>query len=483
VVLVTTRWGIGTSPDSIAYLHAARTIAAGGGEPVLVQHAPLYALLLGAGGSLGLEPMDGARWLNAVLFAANIVLVAAILRAVVRHQPWLAFTGGLLAAALAPMLASHVMALSEPVFLTCTLGGCWLLARYLDAPTPGRVVAAAAVVSLALLARYAGAAVVLAGALAIVVWGRARWTTRLAHAALFGCIAALPIGVWILRNVAAGGGATGRDLAFHPVGLSHAWEALFTGSSWLLIPSSAPNAVRFAAWGAVLGLLAFAAKALQLRREPVPSLVRVLALFVGTYGAFLVTSISLLDANTPLDDRILLPALAAGLVVGLFAMDAIWPAARQRRSAMVGLTAALILFTAGHAVKAATLATTGYERGWGFSSRAWRESPTIAAARALPAGRDVYSNAPEILYLHTGQRARNIPRARFLMNQQMNPAFAAELDAVGRDMQARCGAMVYFRSLTQKAMPSEQQIRQSLPLVVWAEMPDGVILGAAACRP
>src|SRR5690606_15935944 len=94
-VLLATRWGIGTSVDSVAYLHGASTLAAGTGEPALVQHAPLYSFLLAAGARLGVDPMAGARWLNALTFGINIFLVGFLIRRSVSDAPWLWAIGSL----------------------------------------------------------------------------------------------------------------------------------------------------------------------------------------------------------------------------------------------------------------------------------------------------------------------------------------------------------------------------------------------------
>src|SRR5690606_340360 len=73
-VLALTRWGIGTSPDAIAYIRVARQILDGATD-IASQHAPLYALLLAGIGRLGVEPFEGARWLNALTFGINVALV------------------------------------------------------------------------------------------------------------------------------------------------------------------------------------------------------------------------------------------------------------------------------------------------------------------------------------------------------------------------------------------------------------------------
>jgi hypothetical protein len=480
-VLYATTWGIGTSVDSVAYIQAARVMASGSWGVSLVQHAPLYSLLLAFGGALGVDPMNGARWLNALAFGANIFLVGLLIRHVVTHLPWAWAVGSTLMLGLAPMLAIHVTALSEPVFLTATLAGFWWLARYIERPTLRRLFASAIALGMTLLARYAGAACILTGAIAIVYLGAGPLRRRVRDSMLFGVCACAPMALWIVRNVVVANTATGRELTFHPVGLPHAWQALYTASGWLLIPPSAPSVIRFAAWLVIGVLLVVAAVRAVGAPAAVPALVRVLTLFVVIYGAFLAASISFLDANTPLDDRILLPILAVSIVIVAYLLDTLWPLARRVPALGYATVALVLLLTGGHGVKAAELAATAYEKGWGFSSRTWRESPALRHVAQIDAHFPVFSNAPELVYLHTGRDARGIPRTRFLMNQQPNRQFATELAALRQQVREGCGVVVYLRNLAQKAMPGEAELGEQLSLDVLLDVEDGVIWGVSAC--
>ena len=79
-VAISTRWGAGVSPDSTDYVAAATSLLhgrgvstpAGDGSPVpMTLWPPLYPLFLALTGALGFELHAGARWLNALLYAAN----------------------------------------------------------------------------------------------------------------------------------------------------------------------------------------------------------------------------------------------------------------------------------------------------------------------------------------------------------------------------------------------------------------------------
>src|SRR4030042_2103472 len=72
-VLVTTRWGIGASPDSVAYLGVAHNLMSGRGlslpfgdlaDTPLTRFPPLYPMLLAGLGQVAGDPVVAARWLQ-----------------------------------------------------------------------------------------------------------------------------------------------------------------------------------------------------------------------------------------------------------------------------------------------------------------------------------------------------------------------------------------------------------------------------------
>lgn len=100
VLVSTNRYGAGLSPDSVNYVAAARSFAAGkglvmyDGSPFVV-FAPLYPALLGSISHVaGLDPLSYTHTVNAVLFAAIVFLSGVLLSEYVAYSPALAFLGG-----------------------------------------------------------------------------------------------------------------------------------------------------------------------------------------------------------------------------------------------------------------------------------------------------------------------------------------------------------------------------------------------------
>ncbi len=472
-----TPWGIGLSPDSAAYLGAARNLLAGrgltlaglAGDLPFTHYPPLYPALLALAGLPTGDPVRGARALHALLWAANLFLIARSLAQGARLAAWASMAGALLALTAPALVEIHLMAWSEPAFLTCVLLGCLLLASYLDSPRWVFLLAAALATSLALLTRYAGAALVGAGGLSLLFLDRRRWLRRLGASAAFALISILPLAVWTLYTLTTAGHASSRELAFHPIGREQFGQALNTIAGWLLIPNAAPTAIK-------LGALIAASAALVgvwVKAQALPTLVKVLSLFIIVYLAFLTLSLSFFDANTPLDNRILSPLYAAGLIVALSTLGV---PIRRGAPALAALSAAVVLAAASGA-PSVRLFSASYAEGLGFNSVFWRASPTLAQVRDLPAGISIYANAPEAIAIHTGRAAARIPRREDATTRRANPLFAAEMATMRSFVIDQHGVVVYFTRIERRAPPTEEEIRDLLSLHVLVVTSDGRIYG------
>ncbi|MCC6189292.1 MAG: hypothetical protein IT318_09670 [Anaerolineales bacterium] len=503
VLLVGTRWGVGASPDSAVYIGAAQNLLSGRGLTVpfggqldgpLTHFPPLYPILLaGLGQSVG-GPAAAARWLAAVLFGANVLLAAVMVANTRSTAGWAPLAGAGLLLVAPTMVSLHSMAWSEPLFLLLGFSGLLLLAVYQEQGRWPALLAAGALLGLVTLTRYAGVAFVAAGVLALVALpGRPR-RARLAAGLVLGAVSMAPLLAWSARNLALAGSATSRQLVFHPIGLGHARQALDTLAGWLLLPLEASTAAKLGVPLALVG--GIAAIAAWHRRQAGaavrgnwpgaalaawPALIWQLILFSVVYVIFLAGSISLVDANTPLDDRILSPLYPAGAVVAAWLAGAAWPSARRARWPAAGLLALAAAFVALSAVRSAGWLAAGYEQGIGFNRRAWQASPSLMKVQALPEGSVLYSNAPEAIYLHTGRGAYQIPRQFSPVSQTMNGDYAAELAEMRRRL-GEGGFVVYFAGVRSSSGPSEAELVETLALQVTARTADGTLY-ALASRP
>ena len=115
--------GIGIYSDSVVYVGVARNLLRGegvtyfddNGQMAPVTHyAPLYPLMVSGLGLAGIDPLEGVRWLNALLFASNIILAAWIVFAST-HSVAASVAASFLTATAFPMVQIHSTALTEPL--------------------------------------------------------------------------------------------------------------------------------------------------------------------------------------------------------------------------------------------------------------------------------------------------------------------------------------------------------------------------------
>jgi hypothetical protein len=495
-LLLSTRWGIGASPDSVVYIGVAQSLIEGSdlavpfgtaGNSPLTRFPPAYPILLAALGSTGIDVQDAARWLNVGLFGATMALVALMLRRMQGSRVWVPIAGAFLVLISPPLLTVYAMAWTEPMFLWLGFSGLLLLAVHLGEGGNASLFVSAVLIAVAVLTRYAGIAFVATGSLGILTLSREGLRGRALKSLLFAAVASLPTSLWGIANLMAVGTVTGRQLVFHPIQIGHATQALSTLASWLLIPASASGYLKLAV---LLGLCALGGVAIRRSmkmRGAAPKggaygetharrvLASLLVSFAAIYGFFLLISLSLFDGNIPFDDRILSPVYLVGSVFFVFlGGEALRPRSRMRvtQFALAGL---VVLFSLGLMSRAVGRILDGYWRGIGFNSLAWRDSPTLASLEQIPSETPLFSNSPEAIYLHSGRVALRLPRVFQPSDQTPNPEYSGEVEAMARRLAEEAGVIVYFGAIRGRSLPSEADLEEALPLTSLVSTSDGTI--------
>ena len=393
ISLYATRWCIGLSPDSTGYIAAAHNLAAGGclcevrSEPA-VEYPPLYPVLLAVLERLGLDPVDGARWLNASLLAGNIFLVGLVIRLNTSNSVFAPILGSVLMMSSFGILKIHSMAWTEPLFIFFTLLGALALGAFISNPKQPILVFAAILVGLACLTRYAGLSLIITGVVGMLIMSRKSFAEIILDSVIFVGISVFPMALWMLRNFYLSGSMTGRTFEFHLISLGHVRTALLTISHWLVpLPPEAPYDLRIAlVLGVVLIPIILLTRKAQrgsgvncipiikhLKETPL-----LFGIFILVYMGFLIVSISFFDFVTPLDYRILSPVYVSALIFALCLTYKVFALAQEewglRTSAKgLGIALALVYIASGGAWL--MLRSDGHVAGW--SSNNWRASERI----------------------------------------------------------------------------------------------------------
>jgi 4-amino-4-deoxy-L-arabinose transferase-like glycosyltransferase len=473
LLLVATPWGLGLGGDSYYYVSGARSLLAGQGfaRPVadgsfrpITHFPPLYSLLLAGLGVIGGDIVPDARVLQVVLFGLNAALAGWLVWRATRAR-WLGAAGALFIGLSPAMLSVHSWLLSEALFLFLTLAGAACLAVYIEGDRRVALVGAGLAAGLAVLTRYAGIALVLAGIAALITRRHVARGRRWIDVFVFLVPAFGGWLVWTARNAVLAGSVANRTLLLHLPGAAKLVEGLATIAHWL-VPGRVPTVVGGAA-ALIVGACLFIVGIRRLAREQdsahssTNALLTLAMAFLCAYSLLLLASLSLADASTPLDDRILSPVYVLGLVGILVACPLIilhgsWP-----RWLVTAAVAGMLLLTA---LRGAARVIELRRDGQGYAGRAWSASQVIAWVADLDPAIAVYSNEMDALYLLAGRQAYQVPIRWDPVRAAPREDFEEQLAAMRTDILLRGAVLVLFNTIDnqQTFFPSRGELTDGL---------------------
>jgi hypothetical protein len=457
-VLAVTRFGLGVSTDSVAYIAEARSFRDGrplelpvgiyeiyedveiGRDSIAAAHfPPLFPVVLALGGADD-DPASSGRALNALLLAATVLLVAFMVE---RHTG--SRGAALLAAsfiALSPaLLRTHAMVWSEPLFIALGVLGLLVLARYLEEGRVSTLVTASVVLGLAWLTRYAGIAFVLTGVLVLAVAGPRPRKRRIV---LLLVISSVPMAAFLIAMAFAGASGGGYTLAPHVPALPVLQEGAMSLRT-LVLPGGMPSLLTLLAWLPVVAIVV----AVLVRRTRTPSgrsdtklaaLPLVLYAFLPVYAAVLFLSLTTFAEPVSLEERMFVPVYVVAVALLACTLGRGLSKRRLARGTVLFVLAGLLV---ANSTAGAVLVRQGVTEERGFTSPSWASSDGGGRISALPRSTRIYSNFPEAVYITAGRSARLLPKLR-LSDGRANPRYAAQLAQVAGEVRDGRGAVVFF---------------------------------------
>lgn len=490
ILLCTSRYGVGTSPDSAGYLGAARSLLAGKGYRypdggLYVQWPPLYPTLLAATGFAGLDPLLGARLLNSLAFGGLIFAAGILFQRCTTSSAW-AVAGALSVLSAAPLLACYLMAWSEPVFILLAVLFVLCVPRFLRSESLPVLALVASLAGLACLQRYAGAALVLTGGVLIALSPyRASLLRRLMYLAIFGVIAATPVALWCVRNTVLTGQTAG---AHHPHLASGAelFRTLHVAAQivapWLW-PSPRAGPVTPMTLGlvvvlaAILVVLAPMAEIVQRRRNgPTMDADRKeidglqlwsVVAFGLIYLGFLVVSSAGLTWDP--EERLMAPLYVFLMVLLVAGIDSACrllslPFGHGRLVGPIAFSLCMLWLLYPLRELRHTIPYCVRQGAGGYSAPPWQDSPLVKWLRRHPLEGGVYSNVPDALYLLTGASAGTTPHYYWDAAQFARREFAA-----------RPSYIVWFHNLRRYFLYDLRELLSRYRMEEVATFPDGRI--------
>ena len=468
LVLRATPEGLGLSDDSIAYIAGARSMLVGNGyreawlgsNGPVTHFPPALSGVLAFIGLFGLDPLRGVRFLNALLFGLNIFLLGILGWRMLKSLP-----ARLALAALFllndSMLRVHAVAMSEPLFIFLGLLAFWMFDLYIERDEHWLWLLSCGVLTgMAYLTRYAGLALAATFIVALIVLHRT-WRRRLISSGIF-LVGMLPWAVgWAIRNEMVGGNATNRAFIWHPITANNFETALYNISTFLM-PVEPWRRELFRAPGVfvVLTVLILGAVVIWTARKardelayaPTPNasgkakeappirdgIAFTSGLYVFSYLASILASMTLFDASTKFKVRILAPIYVSLLI--LLVLFGKWLWGRRREAGIVLAVLAFALSAYGQAAAMNELS----KGGQGYASFQWYDSKTMAYLRGLPEGVRIYTNEPGAVYLYTGRGAYVLPDRFDPVTTEPRSGFEQGVNLMQADIKAGTAVLALF---------------------------------------
>lgn len=472
----TSRYGVGISPDSVAYISSAKSLLSGSGYLLYdghpyIQWPPLFPAMLAALGLVGIQPIDGARYVNAIIFGLIIFTSGQILLRHIRSKN-LALLGAVFILLSPPLLSVSVMAWTEPLFTLLAILFIIQLGKLLNKRRFSDLFWLAAIAALSCLQRYVGIIIILTG-FAVILYPNKETNLiqRSKQSLLFGIMSSLPMILWVIRNyLLIGSFAERRPPVEYTLGGNFILTC-DTITTWFL-PQRIPLGVRSLI--ACIAVLSFAIAFLGSEKiESRPGIQRIQIWFAGVftflYTVFLIVGATFYAALGPIGERFLAPIYVFVIFMTFIGVDCTLQLLKHyRRGKRISLLFVIAWLSTWSMLSAFRISESVQSRmkdGAGvFTTTSWRESPLIDYLRMKPLEGRILSNAPDAIYIFTDMVAQLIP-SRY-----------ADITEVRKSMSADGPSyLVWFENIDRPHLYSWQELASLFKIRELARFHDGSI--------
>lgn len=466
------RYGAAISPDSTAYISAARSVAQGHGlrqfdQTWLIFWPPLYPVLLSAFEMFKIDSAFSGGVINALAFGVAVFLFGHLLLETL-HSRALALVGAAGLLCYPPLVRMAGTVMSDTLFVLLELLFLLFIARFLATRTRGAFIAMIIVAALACLQRYVGVMFVLAGGVLLLIGMRgAPWYERLWRAALFGVVSIVPLALWLGRNYLLTGTLTGQRADLTD-------RSLYTGAAitisllvtWF-VPLRIPALLRLALLCLAPAVILVAVVRFHHRVIERTPLQRAIILSAAT---LLVTSAIFLVVSSQevmyFRQRLLIPLYPPALLLACVIIEEflyLFATSKWQRLAQILVGCLIALWFIPGIRESASLASSGAREGaGGFSTVEWHTSPTVAWVQANAPPEHIFGNSPDALYMLSNVQTNWSP-----FRDEDLARFRAALPSNGANY------LVWFHNRQRTYMYTPEELGAVFTLEKVATFPDG----------
>lgn len=495
-LIYATPFGPGLINDSVVYIGGAENILAGNGysrtsgggeiKPITV-NVPLYSYTLAAVGKTGMDLIKAGWVVSLACLALNGLLSALLTLRLTSSRGW-SLTAAALVVSSDSILRAHSFALSEPLFITLMLVSLLIMSYAVERKTWFYPAAAGLMVSLAYMTRYIGLSLLATGVVTFFLFSPT-WKERTAKIGWFLLFGLLGAVAWFTRNLIISGTAANRSLLYHPLTVDKLQEGTQTLLQFLFpdrlnLHSLSPTFWDGFAIAIIFGKIALvylfwrgfkiSPKITVSNHIQTVFMITLQSIF---YLVVLFLSLTLLDASTALENRILVPVFVGVILVFIYLIDYLW----TRRHAWAPWAAAIIALIAvlANLYDGRRAVIDLHADGQGYASAYYRNSQTIDALKRMPAS-TIWTNRVPAVNLLADRPAYALLAPIDPLTRQKRSNYDSSLQGIRNSVMQGDSILVVFEARQVLDDPIEGQWLKELTLDIPAvfESEDGMIFAA-----
>jgi len=456
LLFLSTRYGLGLSPDATAYIKGAQGLLTGQGWAFAsVQWPPLYPFVLAIFGYLGGgDVINSARVLHALLIAINFLLIAQLFKHYVIFRPVLAYFMAFLISLHEVLVWVDFYAWSEPLLISFILLDLLLIRLYLVERSNRTHIVEAALIgfaTLAVMTRYVGINVALTNALVVFTFANTKNIfSRLLRAGLQVLIPTILIVLWLSGHRAIDDDLSiQRTLQYPEINTQKLIEGLQNFGRWLY-PSSSKFEGLLPNWLlTITGLMLMVAILVALvpllqqnlksrlnmaettKQAPQAVLLRACAaLFIVLYLSFFIFIMFCYDKKLVLDNRLMSPVFIPTFLIIFSYINSL--KIKVLKYALIVLSI-LLLGCLYFYLRAWLLIS--YFDGVEINARSHINKAVYAKIKEYPRTCQVYADEPWNTILYFDTKVRWLPRQILFGTGFVNANYASEVDTLKRKAQ------------------------------------------------
>ena len=412
ILILTQEYGVGISPDSIAYTGAARKLITvhqlhNFNDSPFVDFPAFYPMFLATIMFITKHDIIAiAPFINATLFASVIFLCGLIIDKFVLPSRWLKPLLLLLILISFPLLRIYYMLWSETLFILLCFIFFIALHKYFFTHTYRYLVIAASIAAVTCVVRYAGITLIGTGLFLLMCDPKLRIGNKIRHMLVFGAVSATLLIANLFRNFLVTGTVTGeREKSITPLSDNIYYYGKVLVNWFSPLSSNYTLAFIITIISFILLIVMFINNLLKLQRFY--SYENILIAYSLVYGGFIILS-STLSRYDQIDNRLLSPMFISLFLSIVSLIVAVTRKLNGKKIASLICLLILMLF-----VKNQLQAFPTLSRIWSYNDVGWRTSSIMKFIkenkRIFKSNHTIYSNGSSVFYFYTGLKAEQVP--------------------------------------------------------------------------